>query len=56
MLIGDAGVLGVKLDVNAVAVSVLGEQFASDSDRCRVGVLSVVNTLRAGESASGKFT
>ena len=33
VLVGDAGVLSVEFDVNAVAVSAISEEFASDGDR-----------------------
>ena len=56
MLVGDAGVFSVELSMNAVAVSALSEEFASDSDGCRVGVLCVMDALGTGESASRKFT
>ncbi len=56
MLVCDAGVLSVELDVNAVAVSAVSEQFTSDSYGRRVGVLCVMNALGSGESTGREFT
>ena len=55
MLVGDTGVLSVEFDVDAVPVSTLLKEFASDGDGGRVGVLGIVNALRPGESAGGEL-
>lgn len=56
MLVRDARPFDVELEMYAVAVRADLEELAGGSDRGRVGVLRVVDTLGAGESACREFT
>jgi len=56
VLVVDTGTLDVELHVNAASVGTSFEELTSDGDRCWVGVLGVVDTLRSCQSTSGKFT
>ena len=56
VLVANTGTLDIEFDVNAVSFCINIEEFASDVDGSREGVLSVVDTLRPCQSAGGEFT
>jgi hypothetical protein len=56
VLISDTRTFSVEFEVNTVTVLGVLEKFTGDSDRGRVGVLCVMNTLGLGQSTSRQFT
>lgn len=56
MLVSNARALDVKLQMNAVAVGIEGEEFARNSEWRRIRVLRVVNTFRPCKRTGRQFS
>jgi hypothetical protein len=55
MLVCDSRTFGVELDMDTVAVCLWSEEFTSDRDRGRVGVLGIVDALGLCQGTSRVF-
>jgi len=55
MLVCDARAFDTEFEVYTTAFALHLKEFARFDDRCRVGVLGVMNAFGFGESTGGKF-